>query len=110
MKRRELLQQTATFSLLAAVPFLFRGGDTSAITESAKRTSPPNPLTPPAHGPILTAFLISEGAAVIDFCGPWEVFQDVRVSGHPDQGFQVYTVAETLDPIQVSGGMKITPN
>ena len=110
MKRRELLQQTATFSLLATAPFLFRGGDASAIAESATRTSPPNPLTPPAHGPIPTAFLISEGAAVIDFCGPWEVFQDVRVPGRPDQGFQVYTVAETLDPIQVSGGMKITPN
>jgi putative intracellular protease/amidase/YHS domain-containing protein len=46
---------------------------------------------------------------VIDFCGPWEVFQDVRIPGHQDQGFQLYTVAETSDPIETSGGMKITP-
>jgi transcriptional regulator GlxA family with amidase domain len=67
------------------------------------------PLKPP-HGSIPVAFLLSEGAVVIDFCGPWEVFQDVAVHGHMDNPFQLYTVAETLKPIQASGGLKIVPD
>src|SRR5206468_649834 len=31
-------------------------------------------LKPPDKGQIPVAFLISDGAVVIDFCGPWEVF------------------------------------
>lgn len=105
MKRRELLRQTAALSLVAAVPF--RSTSTSV---SDKASTAPNPLKPPVQGSIPVAFLLSQGAVVIDFCGPWEVFQDVTIPGHPDQGFQLYTVAESLEPIQTSGGMKITPN
>jgi hypothetical protein len=35
-------------------------------------------LTPPDRGKILVAFPISPGVTVIDFAGPWEVFQDVQ--------------------------------
>ena len=56
------------------------------------------------------AFLVSEGAVIIDFCGPWEVFQDVNVPGRKDAPFRLYTVAETTNPIHASGGMKITPD
>jgi YHS domain-containing protein/putative intracellular protease/amidase len=104
MKRRELLRQTATLSLVAAVPFR---REHLGIPDNAPA---PNPLKPPAKGRIAVAFLLSPGAVVIDFCGPWEVFQDVMIHEHPDQGFELYTVAESLDPIQASGGMKITPN
>ena len=34
----------------------------------------------------------------------------MNVPNQPDQGFHAYTVAETSDPIEVSGGMKVTPN
>ncbi len=68
-----------------------------------------NPLTPPAHGQIPVAFLISEGAVVIDFTGPWEVFQDVHLP-KGDMPFRLYTVAPTLKPIHASGGMKIIPD
>lgn len=61
-----------------------------------------NPLVPPAKGSIPVAFPISDGAVIIDFCGPWEVFQAA--------GFQVYTVGETLKPIKASGGMQIIPD
>jgi YHS domain-containing protein/putative intracellular protease/amidase len=105
MNRRDLLQKSAALSLVAAVPFSF-----ASANASSKETSGLNPLKPPVHGPIPVAFLISDGAAVIDFCGPWEVFQDVSIPNHPNQGFQVYTVAETSDPIEVSGGMKVKPN
>jgi YHS domain-containing protein/putative intracellular protease/amidase len=110
MKRRELLQQTAALSLAAIVPSSLAGAKASSDASSDRATSGLNPLKPPVHGPIPVAFLISQVAAVIDFCGPWEVFQDASVPGHPDQGFQLYTVAETPDPIEASGGMKITPH
>ena len=110
MKRRELLRQTAAFSLVATVPFSFAHRTAASDANSDKGAAVPNPLKPPVQGSIPVAFLISQGAAVIDFCGPWEVFQDVSIPGRPDQGFQLYTVAETPEPIRVSGGMKIAPN
>jgi transcriptional regulator GlxA family with amidase domain len=69
-----------------------------------------NPLKPPAQGSIPVAFLISEGAVVIDFCGPWEVFRDVSIPGRGDEPFRLYTVAETTAPIHAGGGMKIIPD
>lgn len=105
MKRRELLRQTAALGLVAAIPFR-----STPRSVSDKVPTAPNPLKPPVQGSIPVAFLLSQGAVVIDFCGPWEVFQDVTIPGRPDQGFELYTVAESLDPIQTSGGMKITPN
>ena len=62
-------------------------------------------LKPPASGKIAVAFLLSEGAVVIDFAGPWAVFEAVR--GSP---FQLYTVAATRDPIRASSGMMIVPD
>uniref|UniRef100_UPI00374D89F5 DJ-1/PfpI family protein n=1 Tax=Undibacterium sp. TaxID=1914977 RepID=UPI00374D89F5 len=70
-----------------------------------------NPLQPPAEGSIPVAFLLSDNAVVIDFAGPWEVFENVSIPGRaPEQAFQLYTVAETLAPIQATGGMTIIPN
>ena len=75
---------------------------TVPITDSLK-------LKPPASGQIPVAFLISNGATIIDFCGPWEVFQDVSVRGQ-GAAFRLYTIAETLEPITASAGMRIAPN
>jgi len=69
-----------------------------------------NSLIPPAKDPIPVAFLIADGAVVIDFCGPWEVFQDTVVPSRPDMPFRLYTVAETTKPIRTSGGMQIVPD
>lgn len=110
MNRRELLQKSAAVSLAAAVPFSVVSAKVAGDRISAKGTSDLNPLKPPVHGPIPVGFLISQGAAVIDFCGPWEVFQDVSIPNQPDQGFHLYTVAESSDPIQVAGGMNVIPN
>jgi hypothetical protein len=46
---------------------------------STASAAPPAPLEPPVSGGIPVAFLVSDGAVIIDFCGPWEVFQDVQV-------------------------------
>jgi putative intracellular protease/amidase/YHS domain-containing protein len=67
-------------------------------------------LKPPDKGQILVAFLISDGAVVIDFCGPWEVFQDVMIPGREEMPFRLYTVGETKKPIRTSGGMQIVPD
>ena len=103
MKRRELLKSSAAFGLLAAVPG-------PAFDPSAGGAAAASPLTPPAHGSIPVAFLLSERAVVIDFCGPWEVFNDVTVPGRSGDAFRLYTVAETASPIRASGGLRITPD
>ena len=69
-----------------------------------------NTLKPPEKDPIPVAFLISDRAVVIDFCGPWEVFQDVNVPSRQEMPFRLYTVAETKKPIRTSGGMQIIPD
>ena len=69
-----------------------------------------NPLKPPAQGSIPVAFLLSDGAVMIDFSGPWEVFQDVNIPGRADAAFSLYTVAAGTKPIRASGGMKIVPD
>jgi hypothetical protein len=69
-----------------------------------------NPLTSPERGSIPVAFPISHGAVIIDFCGPWEVFHSADIPGRRGEVFQTYTVAETLEPITASGGMKIVSN
>lgn len=67
-------------------------------------------LKAPDRGQIPVAVLISDGAVVIDFCGPWEVFQDVMIPGREEAPFRLYTVAETKKPIRTSGGMQIVPD
>jgi len=70
----------------------------------------PSPLKPPAKGSIPVAFLLSEGAVVIDFTGPWEVFQDAYIPGRMDPLFELYTVAETTKPLHASSGLTIVPD
>jgi len=114
---RRLLNPTAELGLLAAITLLVLGEllgsnpakDPSA-SESNQTVAKANPLKPPAQGSIPVAFLISEDAQVIDFTGPWEVFQDVVVPGRTDHPFRLYTVSESTAPIHTSGGMKIVPD
>jgi transcriptional regulator GlxA family with amidase domain len=75
-----------------------------------KPTAAPNPLNPPTKGSIPVAFLVSEGAVVIDFCGPWAVFNNVSIPGRQGDAFRLYTVAETTNSLHASGGMKIIPD
>ncbi len=103
MKRREFINNTACFGVVIA---------TTPLNSFALSS---NKLTPPAKGKIPVAFAISEGATVIDFAGPWEVFQDVHVSGRgsnmdEQMPFQLYTVSENTEPITGSGGLKLVPD
>lgn len=77
-------------------------------------------LKPPASGKINVAFLISEGADVMDIAGPWEVFSDAMLTTkgqpwHESDGddmvmpFHVYTVSDSLKPVNANG-LTIVPN
>jgi len=108
MNRRELLQRSAGLGL-SAIGSLALPGATAETFDAAAGSATLNPLTPPANASIPVAFLISEGAVVIDFCGPWEVFERASIPGRKFDAFSLYTVAETATPILASGGLKITP-
>ena len=121
MKRREFISRSAALGILAALPAC-TVSKPSADSDSAERPTASsdtshavvNPLTPPAHGPIPVAFVISDGTVMIDFAGPWQVFKDVMVSSRgrdmEDQmPFRLYTAAETMTPVGLSGGVKLQP-
>jgi transcriptional regulator GlxA family with amidase domain/YHS domain-containing protein len=111
MNRRELLKHSAAIGLTAGLTAASSlTSPAAAISNAAQESAPLNPLTPPANASIPVAFLISEGAVVIDFCGPWEVFQRVNIPGRNHDAFTLYTVAETAAPITAGGGLKITPS
>jgi transcriptional regulator GlxA family with amidase domain len=98
LSRREWLSASAVVGASLSV------GNASA----AQPTAAPLSVFPARTQPARVAFLIDERAAVIDFCGPWEAFQDA--SGDSVAGFDLFTVARSADPIQVSGGLRIVPD
>jgi len=105
LTRRDLLRASGTAALAAALPFQSKTDSNLAN----KTAAPARPLQPPVEGSIPVAFLISDGAVVIDFAGPWEVFGNVMIGNRMDV-FNCYTVAESTTPIKASGGMQIVPN
>jgi len=117
MNRRELLKRSAVFGVAAGIPALVAGkffAGAGAVksrsgSDDNKSSDRPSPLTPPAKGAIPVAFVISDGAVVIDFAGPWEVFQDVHTT-RGEGFFKLYTVAESSKPIVASSGLKIVPD
>jgi transcriptional regulator GlxA family with amidase domain len=106
MKRRELFERSTAFGLLAAMP----GWGPEEPSRAAGPVGSSKALNPPPNGSIPVAFVVSEGAVIIDFCGPWEVFQDVSVPGRDEDPFNLYTVSATTAPIHASGGMRIVPD
>ena len=91
------------------LPALAALGLSSELSEGPVR--PSSALRPPERGPIDVAFLISNGATVIDFAGPWEVFQDVMLEDRGrEMPFRLFTVADSRDPVRVTGGMQIVPD
>jgi putative intracellular protease/amidase/YHS domain-containing protein len=118
MNKIELVYRVARLGFLLALSVLALSAlfATGAPVKTDNRSNPnavptnTTSLKPPDKGQIPIAFLISDGAVVIDFCGPWEVFQDVMIPGREEMPFRLYTVAETKKPIRTSGGMQIIPD
>ena len=89
MNRSELLRGTAALGLFyAAFP-------------KATLASPSDSIP--------VAFLLSDGAVMIDFAGPWEVFQDARVPSATMAAFDLYTVGQSTQPVTMSAGAKLVP-
>jgi transcriptional regulator GlxA family with amidase domain len=117
MRRRDFLATGATATLITSTNVLSMR---PASVFATPNISTANKLTPPEDGPIPVAFALSRGATMIDFAGPWEVFQDVMIpakvpasqQGHARHrmGFNLYTVSEKTEPIEASAGMKIVPD
>src|SRR5215211_4255739 len=110
MKRRNFLQNMAVASAAIAGT-----GYADVANALALTTSNENKLTAPKTGKILVAFLVSRGATMIDYAGPWEVFQDVHIpsrgSDHADQmPYELFTVSDTTETVVGSAGLKIVPN
>lgn len=70
--------------------------------------------------PIVVEFVVTDGADLIDFAGPAEVFNFVRLPGHPnDSPYIEYIVSDKMDPVRLvggsfdpakQGGFVVTPN
>ena len=143
MQRRDFMSQTAGFGVVvaaASLPVSLKGdagfpGDTgkdlsNGVTDKLR---PPqgagggaratrdlsdgviDKLKPPAKGKIPVAFTISEDVTLIDFAGPWEVFQDVMVRERgadmeEQMPFELFTVSGKTEPLTASAGLKLIPN
>lgn len=109
MRRREFLVGTAALGVTLAASGRTMTGQAKPGAGGGGK------LTPPSKGSIPVAVAISEGAVVIDFAGPWEVFQDVHV---PERGasmeemmpFRLFTVSETTKPLRGSAGLQLVPD
>jgi putative intracellular protease/amidase/YHS domain-containing protein len=106
MNRRQLILSSTAFGLSRLAVAREEGSAPLASDTSPSGAALPLPTT----GPIPVAFLLSDGAVVIDFCGPWAVFEAVSVTGRHAAAFRLYTVAETSAPITASSGMKVVPD
>ena len=119
MRRRDFLRSSAAAGVVVAASAVARSDEDKPKPAGGAATPAPSPgagkLVAPAKGKIPVAFVISQHATVIDFAGPWEVFQDVHVpsrgSSHEDQmPFQLYTVSEKTEPLRATAGLQLIPD
>jgi transcriptional regulator GlxA family with amidase domain len=109
MNRRGFLAATVTASAAMALPPALRAltseeaGIKGLVLEKSKHNVP-------AHGSIPVAILISERLNVIDFSGPWGVFESVSVSGATEPPFRLFTVAERSETVTSGSGLKLVPD
>ena len=116
MNRRHFLSKTAAltgaFTGLAAAG-RFVAGDTESNSNEMKKaitSGSSTKLNPPKDRPITVAILVSEGVNVIDFSGPWGVFESVMVPDAHDMPFHLFAVADSTDFVASGSGLKIKPD
>jgi transcriptional regulator GlxA family with amidase domain len=99
MHRRRFIGST-----LAASVALFAGGRAAAAGAGAAGLLPKRERTK-------VAFMLGDGANVIDTAGPWEVFQDTvtTIDGQHRDAFELYTVAPTEAMLRMTGGLTVKP-
>ncbi len=112
MRRRDLLSGSAALAATILGSRAVRASNGAAAATSASGRAG---KLDPGTGRIPVAVAISRGVTVIDFAGPWEVFQDLWVSergGDMDSQMvcDLYTVAETKEPVRGSAGLHLIPD
>ena len=101
MQRPRFLSALATAALTPLV--LPPGSAAAAETPKDVRAK----LRP---GQRLVAFVVTDSATVIDFAGPWEVFQDTPLPGHDGEGaFVQYLVGPAMTAVEATAGMQLMP-
>lgn len=101
MQRRHFIGST-----IAATIALF-GATTRETAAAAQSTFKPLPR----RDRVRVAFMLGDGANVIDTAGPWEVFQDTMLTeGGHRHPFELYTVAPTEDLLKMTGGLTVKPH
>jgi transcriptional regulator GlxA family with amidase domain len=106
MKRRTFLAALAAGVGLPAAGL----GVARALTDGEGPLLPPRALALPEDGVIRTAFMIGPSVNVIDTAGPWEVFQDAGAGSQGSSPFELYTVAETRQPVDATAGLRLLPD
>ena len=71
---------------------------------------PVRPLELPHDGVVQVAFVLGQHVNVIDTTGPWEVFQDAGAGTGGSSPFGLFTVAETTQPVEATGGLTLVPH
>lgn len=75
----------------------------ASATEDQAQT--PGDIDAVYKNPIVVEFVVTDGADMIDFAGPSEVFNFVRLPGHPnDSPYIEYIVSDKMDPVKLLGG------
>ena len=113
MNRRRFLTTASTIGgVVAALPAArtFAAPNESNTSDVKGIATEKYKLTPPAKGSIPVTILISEGLNVIDFSGPWGVFESVSLPGAVEPPFRLFTVAEKAELVVSGSGLKLIPH
>ncbi|MEP6686017.1 MAG: DJ-1/PfpI family protein [Verrucomicrobiota bacterium] len=113
MNRRRFLSTmtTAAASVAAAgTASSLLAANEATTTEARGLVTNTTKLTPPTKGSIPVAILISEFLNVIDFSGPWGVFESVNLPNAMEPPFRLFTVAETAELVTSGSGLKLKPD
>ena len=112
MNRRKFLttMTTAGASLAAATAPSLLAADEPKTAAAKGLVIGTSKLSPPAKGGIPVAILISKYLNVIDFSGPWGVFESVNIPDATEPPFRLFTVAETPEIVTSGSGLKLKPD
>jgi transcriptional regulator GlxA family with amidase domain len=108
MNRRQLVAGATLSALGATLASHSPSGQATPVSNAGPLKAPPKDKIP-------VAVLLSQSAQVIDFAGPWEVFQGCHVDSRGStmdetMPFELFTVAPTAKEIRATGGLRIVPD
>jgi putative intracellular protease/amidase/YHS domain-containing protein len=107
--RRPSASLARVAAAVASLVIALSSGCATALKPTANASTPAVRLEPPVDGAITVAFVLAPDAEVVDFAGPWGVFEYVTIPGREGSPFRLITVAETAEPVRCSGGLTVVP-